>query len=814
MVIAAAAAAAAAGCMLALLTVLPPASAFGAEGEACPNAGVRVGYSALLADCRAYERVSPAGSPPDYEQRGVYGRFSEGNGNPKKVAVASMTGDAFEFQSTVPSADAVSSGEELRAVRGPDGWSTEDLSPPQSPNQSVLCPDGYVAAYSPDLSRYVLADGWGQNLEKGTIRCGRDDPLLVAGEPVGFQNLFVGEREAGPYELIDSLSSAPEGSEATNAWFEDASEDLSHVLFNEGARLTPEAPDGNDLYDWSSGGSLRLVTRFPDGAPVEGSLANAQVLVGVEGKPELSEDEVPGSQIYTHAMSSDGSRVYFQSGGNLYVRLNPEEPQSALGEGGVCNEPAAACTLEVDSAQEGRESGGGRFMWAIPDGEKVFFLDERRLTAEATAVSGKPDLYEYDLGAPVGARLRDLTVLVGEAADVLGVSGISSDGDYVYFVADGALTSARSGSGSTPIAGQPNLYLWHDGSITFIAMLNPPVLNKEGCLSVDPEDVGDMEDWSTYFVPRPPCDAVGRVGVKGIAALVTPSGEYLAFNSQRELTGYANVDVKTGEHDDEIFLYRASDNRVVCASCDPSGAPSVSRAQMPEPMQQAVNEIELDPTWGFQRRSLAEDGRVFFSTAQPLLSQASNGQENVYEYAGGVLHLLSTGTSGLPSYFYEATPDGGDVFIVTAQELPSATEGEYALYDVREGGGFPVAPEAGCVEEECRGAAPAYSTASAPLTTGVTGAENVLGFQHSSAALAGSHPAESRLQAALGACQRDTSVRKRRACEASVREAHRRELLREALLACRAKQKGRSRSVCETKARRAYGVSATGRRRK
>ena len=39
MVIAAAAAAAAAGCMLALLTVLPPASAFGAEGEACPNAG-------------------------------------------------------------------------------------------------------------------------------------------------------------------------------------------------------------------------------------------------------------------------------------------------------------------------------------------------------------------------------------------------------------------------------------------------------------------------------------------------------------------------------------------------------------------------------------------------------------------------------------------------------------------------------------------------------------------------------------------------------------------------------------------------------
>ena len=53
----------------------------------------------------------------------------------------------------------------------------------------------------------------------------------------------------------------------------------------------------------------------------------------------------------------------------------------------------------------------------------------------------------------MGARLRDLTVLAGEPADVLGVSGISSDGDYVYFVADGALTSAREREGRPPSRG-------------------------------------------------------------------------------------------------------------------------------------------------------------------------------------------------------------------------------------------------------------------------------------------------------------------------------------------------------------------------
>ena len=118
-----------------------------------------------------------------------------------------------------------------------------------------------------------------------------------------------------------------------------------------------------------------------------------------------------------------------------------------------------------------------------------------------------------------------------------------------------------------------------------------------------------------------------------------------------------NVDVKTGEHDDEIFLYRASGNRLVCVSCDPSGAPSVASAQLPEPMQQVGQRGRARSAHGVSSSGVwLKMGGCSSARRSRCLSRARNGQENVYEYAGGVLHLLSTGTSGLPSYFYEASP--------------------------------------------------------------------------------------------------------------------------------------------------------------
>ena len=53
---------------------------------------------------------------------------------------------------------------------------------------------------------------------------------------------------------------------------------------------------------------------------------------------------------------------------------------------------------------------------------------------------------------------------------------------------------------------------------------------------------------------------------------ISPNGRYLAFMSDEELTGYDNRDAVSGEPDEEVYLYDAVADKLVCASCNPTGA--------------------------------------------------------------------------------------------------------------------------------------------------------------------------------------------------------------------------------------------------
>ncbi len=672
---------------------------------------------------------------------------------------ASVSGNSFGYVTTYPPEGSPSDGLYLRVTRGPSGWSSEELIPPQSAHYGIACRSGYIAAYSSELTSEVLADGVGQPgslIDGGVLQCGADDPqLLETGEPQGFQNLFLAGSEEGPYQLVDEIGHAAKGFSVAGAWFEAASEDLSHVVFTEAARLTPEAPEVEqaaeltksggplpDLYEWTTGG-LRLLTVLPSGASVAGSLANGF----------LPEDETccGGAETYTHAVSADGSRVFFQATGNLYLRVNAEQSQSAIDGGGNCSEPAAACTVQVDAGQGGTESGGGKFMWATPDATRVFFVDERRLTSDSTAAAGAPDLYEYNLSAPAGARLRDLTPHTGEPANVLGVSGVSDDGSYVYFVADAKLVATEDSVGGVAIAGQPNLYLAHGGAITFIATLAA---------------ANDETDWNA----------------RRLAARVTPDGTLIAFNSERPLTGYDNVDVASGERDDEIFLFSAASESLACVSCSAPGTPSTAYAHIPVTTRPIFGGGSPLEAAGYLQRNLADDGRVFFSTAQRLLPEAANGQSNVYEYDAGALHLISTGTSTDPSYFYDASADGSDVFFITSQNLPSGEPAnEFRVYDAREGGGFPnpPSPEEACAGEGCRRPAVPPTEFTAPLTTASLPSGNLpplAGEVKSNRSVSPpKSPAQIRrekLARALKRCRKMRNKHKRSACEAQARHQY------------------------------------------
>jgi hypothetical protein len=517
------------------------------------------------------------------------------------------------------------------------------MIPPQGTESSPLCASDApeIDVYSADMSTGVLQDGGSQ-----FGRCAADDPPLVAGEPRGAQNLFVRDNTTNTYQLADVT---PAGVTPANATFDAASSDLSHVVFDESAPLTAGAPSGDDLYDYFNG-TVHLVTYLPGGTATKGTLAGGQA----------------GSVF--HAVSDDGSRIFFTAGGNLYVREHDSS------------------TVQVDAAQGGSgPGGGGQFQAATADGSIVYFTDDASagLTGNTAPGSGA-NLYSYNT---TNGALTDLTP--GATAQVQGLSGLGGDGSYVYFVADGALAGGAT-------AGQPNLYVLHGGSPAFIATLSS--------LS----NLSDSSDWSPT----------------SLSASVSDNGRYIAFDSLNSLTGYDNTDLSSGSPRPaaEIFLYDAASGRLQCASCIPTGVPpfaggSTIRAVF-TPIGGAGNEV--------LERYVSDSGQVFFDTTDALLPTATNGKRNVYEYEGGQVYLISSGHSPDDSIYQGASASGSDVFFATAEQLvPQDIDGAYDIYDARIGGGFPTStsPPA-CIGESCRPTQAAAPSAPVAASVAFSGPSN------------------------------------------------------------------------------------------
>jgi Tol biopolymer transport system component len=617
-----------------------------APALACPNEELRAGSSANLPDCRAYEMVSPPAKN---------GYDASGSGTPQNVqAEASIDGDAVVYSGSgaFPGSAAGVIGSYL-AVRGPGGWSTQSLMPAQafSFKQNVTQP--MFAAFSPDLSRGVLIDE-------------SDSPSLVSGERVEATNLFLRDDASGGYSLLNVPAPGVEPLPYSPT-FDGASESFATVVFDANGALTPEAPGGgvDNLYEWA-GGAVSLVS-LVSLVPPAGQSSCGPAGPACEPAPhggrlggEDAHSEAADHGSLVNAVSADGSRVFFTAEGNLYVRVD------------------GATTVQVDASQGGPQSGGGAWKTAAGDGSEVFFTDERRLTAGSTAEPGKPDLYEYEVE---GRRLTDLTP--APEADVLGVvNEASTDGSYVYFVARGDLTGAEEDSlHHEAQAGAENLYLSHDGAVSFLYTV---------------DEVGE-----TLYGRKLLLEAHN-------ASRVTPDGHHLAFFASN--FGFNGENAKHAE----LFEYDAESGQLV----------AICRCGLSEFRQESTGSYLNQLEGVFQyNRGISDDGaRVFFDSTEPLVPQDSNGQEDVYEYeragtpggsctgssatfnagSGGCLFLISTGTSTVSSYFADASPSGEDVFFGTSQQLvPADVDGAIDLYDARVDGGFSSPPEPSCLGDAC-----------------------------------------------------------------------------------------------------------------
>jgi hypothetical protein len=710
-----------------------------------------------LPDGRQYELVSPP-QKDGAEILGIGGGGRTAAGG--DATQASEDGTSVTYIANAP-IGATPSGNtwstQIFSTRGPGGWASQDISPAHKNavgiGNAIEVGEEYQR-FSPDLSRAILMSPHQEP----------EPPLApeihqevagaegTHGAPYG-QEIYLRNDLTGVFQAVQTKEPLPEIA------FEGASPDLSHVVFEGPAGFDPKYPAAGGLYEWMDG-HVQLISLLPGGEPVSGQSLLGRDFLNSFGLVRLSAT--------MHAVSDDGSRVVWGTEGNLFTRDIVSSVTTAI--------------------------GSGAFQTASNDGSRVFYTNG--------------DLFMFD-------------VADGTHTDLGGsgtVFGANEEGTMVYETSSDVLTGVANEQGEKARTGANNLYLlrempvgsdsWHTTFVT-----------------------AGLEEGSSEKVASDAPLARQTVGI-------SPDGRYLAFMSDQSLTGYDNRDANSGEPDEEVYLYDAESNRLVCASCNPSGARPVGEDEPMEP----VFGLPIDPfmvwkghwlaatipgwtpdggssTTGYQPRFLSDSGRLFFDGTDALTPQDVNGRDDVYQYepsgiggcqpptygqsgsdvfsvgAGGCVGLISAGTGGDDSTFFDASASGSDVFFTTEDGLVSQDkDGTADMYDARIciqtepcPQSLAVAPPCSTADS-CRAApSPQPGVFAAPASATFAGAGNVASPAATSAA---------------------PTTKKKAKAKAEIRA----ERLAKALKACKRRPKGQ-RAACAVKARKRYGkVKTSGRR--
>lgn len=706
--------------------------------DRCSNAAIRQAQSASgLPDCRAYEMVSP----PDVEKEGA-----DIMGDPYNE-VASRDGNAFVFESSsYGDANAITMGAQYLAMRTPEGWSSHGIDPVQGSLH-----EGLISTLQGNL--YV---GFSDDLSKGAFLA--NTPVL-AGHPnvEKLANLYLRtnllEAQSGAYELLtDSVAPAAGVSMRSLEWIRErrptwigSSADWRHIIFISRENLTTDAPAQSAecvesdsgceprLYEWDEG-LVKLVGILPNGTAASSSIAG-----GGSNQGSFRNLGVSQETYRRHVISQDGSRVIFQAGplerirqvwaGGLYMRLNGERTiQLNASERTDCADHNP-CTGAAEPDPAGPQPA--LFDAATPDDSKIFFQTKEALTDNVKA-DGLEDLYMYDTNAPEGKHLTLISVDREPNDDesnrnrAIGVSGISEDGSYVYFVGEGDLVP---GMPPTPEWEHymKRLYVWHDGTIRYITDHRgiEPLAgwneNQENAISKDAFRVS-RDGKTVAFMSGDPSTAA-QAGFDNTASPVGKTEIYFKYPCSERYVETAPRVTPVLCH--EVYTYNYDADKIECASCNSTGALPDGDASFTE-YSDLFAGVAIS---SYLNHPLTEDGRyVFFDSPEALVSQDVNGQTDVYEYdtKTAEVSLLSTGSCDCKSTFIDASADGSNVFFTTRQVLVTADGGTSAdLYDVRVDGGIPNQNQpvpVACSGEECQGpvgSAPVFSVPSSATFAGV-----------------------------------------------------------------------------------------------
>ncbi len=634
----------------------------------------------VLPDHRAYEMVTPPnkedgedlfGAPPSIESTG---RGESGTNYDR--GHASEDGDHFLLDTTVAFGSFPTSGEDSFVFsRTANGWTFKTAASPSLGVQS-----GAAVVFDPyDFSLVGFEDAIGHIADLAS-------------------NDFVGA-VGGPYQDVASGSEVA-GRLSENPKMVGASADLSSVVVQDkghklalcgGAQEALEQKldeDSDGLYEWSGAKGCLSLVDVKSESEGGGLIDKCGAVIGTG---------VGETGVSAHgAVSADGSRVVFTA-------PDPNGSGTECWEGGATHTPqlyvrvSGQSTVKISEPEKEVKLGGGNpeepavFVGASKDGSRVFFITKTELTQEAVTLKlHDVELYEYN--SEPGEDEAKLTRIshaetgLGEhGGGVENVVAVSADGSTVYYEASGRLTeTAPEGKGP---------YLYRYDTLTHTTSYVAP---SAGYVSLhEPQDT-----WYGSRVLRGGPEVAGLL--EDAPFYTTGDGGFLIFASSQNITGYESAGKQ------ELYRYDAEDQSVTCVSCNPNG----SRPSFPATFTRSA--VDDSNPAGTPPRPISEDGQyVFFDTREALVSQATNGKVDVYEWesdgsgscteAVGCVSLISSGESSTDDYFLDSSPDGSNVFFGTHSKLvPGDNDEQGDLYDARIDGGFPPSSGTGpCEGDAC-----------------------------------------------------------------------------------------------------------------
>jgi len=735
-----------------------------AANAACPNEILRVGPSASLPDCRAYEIVTPTDSRGRRfgdlsSEPQLYDLFANELASPfQDSLVYTVQGSALREPGH---GNGTLLGDVYQAVREPAGWQTLRHVTPSG--DEAFTP--YVGGISADhhYSFVFVPELFGGT--NGSL----GEEIDYLGDPEGnFELTGIGSLGSEPFAQGRFIS--PGG---------------SHVIFSTGheteesgwcganqecrtskksvKQLEPNAPGGGTgvVYDRSADGPTHVISLLPGnatpatgenaiylGASADGSSVafkiNGVLYVRVDNEETL---EVATGSPNFGGLSADGKYLFYISGGDIH-RLDTATKEdlgiNSTSDGEMVNASADGSHLyfsspSVLSGNETNENGEEAVPSAKGTGELSAASGTGTLTDESPVVSSvvaskgsfEEGMEINGFGIPEGATITALgagTLTLSEvptrsgatslAAGSKVVSGVAmSEGDFRTGMEIGGEGIAPRTTITGVSAGTITLSKGATKSVssaltaTFPNLYSWSAAGTKYVATLDPADavgVPSLTAWTSHVVS--PIDGAGH-GPGADPSRASPSGSVMVFESRAKLTSYDNAGHT------EIYRYEAETGTVQCVSCNLSAATAESDARLGD-----YSTLRRTTTI----HNVSSDGsRVFFETAEALDIADTDGINDIYEWqppqgAGlPTVSLISSGKSTTypqeplstpprPNILLGVTPDGGDVFFLSQDTLVAGAPsgGASAIYDARIDGGFaPVpAPPLACPEgNACQG---------------------------------------------------------------------------------------------------------------